>query len=104
MLTACAAYPDKQDREYSPFTAGNVTLTLKKDVTTKSENFKVFGSPNAVTNGRDADEVWSCSCMSFATRVGEAAGTQYIWTGVAPCLPLQLRALISLSNLARMIW
>ncbi len=81
LLAGCATFPEKQEQANSPLTAGNVTLTLKKGVTTKAEVLKTFGSPNIVTKNREADEVWNYNRMSFTTRVGEDAGTLIFWGG-----------------------
>jgi outer membrane protein assembly factor BamE (lipoprotein component of BamABCDE complex) len=81
LLAGCATFPEKQEKANSPLTAGNVTLTLKKGVTTKVEVLKAFGSPNLVTKNREADEVWNYNRMSFTTRVGEDAGGLIFWGG-----------------------
>lgn len=48
LLSACAAQQPKQ-KTTNPFTSGQVTMTLKKGVTTKAQVIQSFGSPNIVT-------------------------------------------------------
>ena len=43
----------------SNLTAGQVTLTLKKNVTTQAEVVETFGAPNIVTANGDGEEVWT---------------------------------------------
>lgn len=80
IAAGCASYAEK-DPANSPLTAGNVTLTLKKGVTTKAEVLTAFGSPNIVTKNRTADEVWNYNRMSFTTKVGQDSGTAIFWGG-----------------------
>lgn len=79
--SGCATFPEKQEQASSPLTAGNVSMTVKKGVTTKADVLKNFGSPNLVTKNRDADEVWSYNRMSYTTRVGEDGGSLIFWGG-----------------------
>jgi outer membrane protein assembly factor BamE (lipoprotein component of BamABCDE complex) len=81
-LTAgCATFPEKQEETKSPLSAGNVSMTIKKGITTKADVLKVFGSPNIVTKNRNADEVWNYNRMNFTTRVGEDGGSLIFWGG-----------------------
>lgn len=43
----------------SNLTAGQVSLTLKKNVTTQAEVVETFGAPNIVTANGDGEEVWT---------------------------------------------
>ena len=43
----------------SPFTHGNVQLTLKKGITTQAEVLESFGPPNIATIDKDGNEVWT---------------------------------------------
>ena len=55
LLSACATQP--KQKTTNPFTPGQVTMTLKKGVTTKAEVIKAFGAPNIVTqNAQDESE------------------------------------------------
>lgn len=43
----------------SNLTSGQVSLTLKKNVTTQQQVIEAFGSPNLVTQSADGEEVWT---------------------------------------------
>jgi hypothetical protein len=43
----------------SPYTHGNVQLTLKKGVTTQTEVLEKFGAPNMATVDAEGNEVWT---------------------------------------------
>lgn len=58
MLAACAS-PPKESIEKNNLTAGQVSLTLKKNVTTQQQVIDAFGSPNLVTQNADGEEIWS---------------------------------------------
>ena len=55
-LAGCATQSVQQKN--SPYTQGNVTLTLKKGVTTQADVVKVFGAPNIVTQDSSGNQVW----------------------------------------------
>ena len=58
LLSACASqHPVKP--AYNPFTPGNVTLTLKRGVTTKTDVLEAFGAPNIVAQNDDATSTWT---------------------------------------------
>jgi outer membrane protein assembly factor BamE (lipoprotein component of BamABCDE complex) len=80
-LQGCATFPDKQELASSPLTAGNISLTLNKGVTTKADVLKAFGAPNIVTKNRAADEVWNYNRMNYTTRVGQDGGSLVFWGG-----------------------
>lgn len=80
-LEGCATFPDEQEPASSPLTAGNISLTLQKGVTTKAEVLKAFGAPNIVTKNRAADEVWNYNRMNYTTRVGQDGGSLIFWGG-----------------------
>jgi hypothetical protein len=59
-LSACAINtPVGEPMSKSNLTAGQVSLTLKKDITTQTEVVETFGAPNVVTNSSDGTEVWT---------------------------------------------
>jgi hypothetical protein len=59
-LTACVATtPVGETTEKSNLTAGQVSLTLKKGITTQTEVVETFGAPNLVTQNSDGEEVWT---------------------------------------------
>lgn len=51
--------PVGQTMANSNLTAGQVSLTLKKNVTTQAEVVETFGAPNIVTANGDGDEIWT---------------------------------------------
>lgn len=55
----CAVGNPRQETAKSPFTHGNVQLTLKKGVTTQEEILNTFGAPNVATNDSDGNELWT---------------------------------------------
>ena len=60
ILTAgCQSVPATMPEKNSPFTHGNVQLTLKKGVTTQTEVLETFGAPNVATVDSDNREVWT---------------------------------------------
>ena len=58
LLAGCAS-PPKESIEKNNLTAGQVSLTLKKNVTTQQQVIEAFGSPNLVTQSADGEEVWT---------------------------------------------
>jgi hypothetical protein len=60
MLTACmGTTPVGEPMSKSNLTAGQVSLTLKKNITTQTEVVETFGAPNLVTQNADGEEVWT---------------------------------------------
>ncbi|KEI34636.1 11.6 kDa putative exported protein [Francisella sp. W12-1067] len=58
ILASCSTN-NPQEFPKTPYTSGNVSLTLKKGVTTKEQVIQAFGSPNIVTQNADGDSVWT---------------------------------------------
>ena len=58
LLSACANTP-KETIDQNKLTAGQVSLTLKKNSTTQQQVIEAFGSPNLVTQSADGDEIWT---------------------------------------------
>lgn len=58
LLAGCAGQP-KETIQKNNLTAGQVSLTLKKDATTQQQVIEAFGSPNLVTQSADGEEVWT---------------------------------------------
>ena len=56
-LGGCATQPI-QPTKNSPYTQGNVTLHLKKGVTTMAQVNKAFGPPNIVTQDGNGNQIW----------------------------------------------
>lgn len=59
-LSGCGekTMPSNETPAKSNLTSGQVSLTLKKNITTQLEVAEVFGAPNLVTNNADGEEVW----------------------------------------------
>ncbi|ASG66997.1 hypothetical protein fh0823_24650 [Francisella halioticida] len=58
ILGSCSV-KEPQEFPKTPYTSGNVSLTLKKGITTKDQVIYSFGSPNIVTQNADGDSVWT---------------------------------------------
>lgn len=61
-LTGCAGSQTQQSAQqtsHSPFTHGNVQLTIKPNTTTQAQILEVFGPPNIATTDTSGNEVWS---------------------------------------------
>jgi hypothetical protein len=58
----------------SNLTAGQVSLTLKKDITKQSEVVEVFGAPNLVTQNGDGEEVWTYQKHATVTNASSTSG------------------------------
>jgi len=60
-LVGCASIPSNMESTTpnSPFTHGNVQLTLKKGVTSQTEVLEKFGAPNMATVDSEGNEVWT---------------------------------------------
>ena len=57
ILSGCAS-PPPPNPAANPYTPGQVSLTLRKGVTTQGEVASVFGAPNIVTQNDDGSSVW----------------------------------------------
>ena len=65
--TSCATAPvDTSETKNSPFTHGNVQLSIKKGITTQAEVLEKFGAPNIATIDSSGYEVWTY--QKYATR------------------------------------
>ena len=79
-LCSCSSVPGAAEKQMnSPFTSGQVSLTLKKNVTTKAEVLNAFGSPNIVTQDGDGNSVWTYQKNASVTKSG---GNSFYWTVV----------------------
>jgi len=60
-LVGCASNLSSKENAApnSPFTHGNVQLTLKKGVTSQAEVLETFGAPNVATVDSEGNEVWT---------------------------------------------
>ncbi|QWD60116.1 hypothetical protein [Polynucleobacter sp. MWH-UH35A] len=60
LLAACVGTtPVGEPMSKSNLTSGQVSLTLKKNITTQAEVVETFGAPNLVTQNADGEEVWT---------------------------------------------
>lgn len=60
LITSCAATTlDTSETKNSPFTHGNVQLSIKKGITTQAEVLEKFGAPNIATLDGSGNEVWT---------------------------------------------
>lgn len=84
-LVGCASPPSSMDSTVpnSPFTHGNVQLTLKKGVTTQAEVLETFGAPNVATVDSDGNEVWTYQKNATVSKTNEnsAYGTVILFGG-----------------------
>jgi hypothetical protein len=76
-LASCSH--EQQELPNSPFTPGQVSMTLKKGITTKQEVLNTFGSPNIVTQDSDGNSVWTYQKNASITKGG---GSNFYWTVV----------------------
>lgn len=59
-LIACmGTLPVGEPMSKSNLTSGQVSMTLKKNITTQAEVVEVFGAPNLVTQNADGEDVWT---------------------------------------------
>lgn len=61
LLSGCATQRaiESQKIDKSNLTAGQVSITLKKNITTQQEVVETFGAPNLVTQNADGEESWT---------------------------------------------
>ena len=63
LIIGCAATQSTKNKTPlsgpSPFTHGNVQLTIKQNITTQAEILESFGPPNIATVNASGEEVWS---------------------------------------------
>ena len=84
-LAGCASSPSSMESTApnSPFTHGNVQLTLKKGVTTQAEVLETFGAPNVATIDSEGNEVWTYQKNATVSKanVNSAYGTVILFGG-----------------------
>ena len=67
--TSCATAPvDTSETKNSPFTHGNVQLSIKKGITTQAEVLEKFGAPNIATIDGSGYEVWTYQKYATVTK------------------------------------
>lgn len=76
MLAACmGTTPVGEPMSKSNLTSGQVSMTLKKNITTQAEVIEVFGAPNLVTQNADGEDVWTY--QKNATVANATSNTSY---------------------------
>lgn len=73
VLAGCATQ-QPQGPSNNPYTQGNVSLTLKKGITTGAEVAKVFGAPNIVTQDGNGNQVWIYQKDNVTVQSGGTSG------------------------------
>jgi outer membrane protein assembly factor BamE (lipoprotein component of BamABCDE complex) len=78
---SCQTTP--KENKNSPYTHGNVQLTLKKGITTQAEVLESFGSPNITTIDADGNEVWTYQKHATVSKSQESSayGTVILFGG-----------------------
>ncbi len=61
LLSGCATQREIESQKISKsnLTSGQVSITLKKNITTQQEVVETFGAPNLVTQNSDGEESWT---------------------------------------------
>lgn len=61
LLSGCATQREIESQKISKsnLTSGQVSITLKKNITTQQEVVETFGAPNLVTQNADGEESWT---------------------------------------------
>jgi hypothetical protein len=76
ILAACmGTTPVGEPMSKSNLTSGQVSMTLKKNITTQAEVVEVFGAPNLVTQNADGEDVWTY--QKNATVANATANSSY---------------------------
>lgn len=76
LLAACVATtPVGDPATKDNLTSGQVSMTLKKNITTQAEVVETFGAPNLVTQNADGEDVWTY--QKNATVANAASNSSY---------------------------
>ena len=76
LLVACVGTtPVGEPMSKSNLTSGQVSMTLKKNITTQAEVVETFGAPNLVTQNADGEDVWTY--QRNATVANAASNSSY---------------------------
>ncbi|QSH42603.1 hypothetical protein P0136_11400 [Lentisphaerota bacterium ZTH] len=75
MAVAFAGCSTEMGYPKTPYTSGNVSLTLKKGETTQQQVLEAFGAPNIVTQDAEGNSVWTYQTNATVTR--DAANANY---------------------------
>lgn len=85
-LFGCAGQYTNQKPQISKsnLTAGQVSLTLKKGVTTQAEVLQTFGAPNIVTQNSSGEDIWEYQRQATVTNsTSNSAYATIIFFGAA---------------------
>ncbi|MBC6445182.1 MAG: hypothetical protein GDA50_07135 [Alphaproteobacteria bacterium GM202ARS2] len=63
----------------TPYTHGQVQLTLKKGVTTQADVLEVFGAPNVATTDSSGQELWTYQKYAQVSRASSSS-EGFAWT------------------------
>jgi outer membrane protein assembly factor BamE (lipoprotein component of BamABCDE complex) len=74
LLGGCAPKPQPVPPDQRPYTQGQVSLTLKKGMTTQEQVAQAFGAPNIVTQDSDGDQVWIYQKDNVTVKSGARSG------------------------------
>ena len=85
-LAGCVSNPastTENTAPNSPFTHGNVQLTLKNGVTTQADVLEKFGAPNIATVDSSGNEVWTYQKNATVSKSNESSayGTVVLFGG-----------------------
>lgn len=77
LLSGCVTthQPSTEPISKNNLTAGQVSITLKKDITTQAEVVEVFGAPNLVSQNASGEEIWTY--QRHATVAASSANSAY---------------------------
>jgi len=75
LIQGCSSTP--KDEKNSPFTTGNVQLSLKQGVTTQAEVLEKFGPPNIAAVDSTGNDLWTY--QKFATVTQSSGQGGYFW-------------------------
>jgi outer membrane protein assembly factor BamE (lipoprotein component of BamABCDE complex) len=73
LIGGCATQQQPQPG-MRPYTQGNVTLKLKKGVTTQEQVTEAFGAPNIVTQDANGNQVWIYQKDNVTVKSGGTSG------------------------------
>ena len=76
LMQGCSS-TSKEEFKNSPFTTGNVQLSLKQGVTTQAEVLEKFGSPNIAAVDSSGDDLWTYQKYATVTQSSGQGG--YFW-------------------------
>lgn len=84
-LTACVTTQTNTPTiDKSNLTSGQVSLTLKKNITSQTEVVETFGAPNLVTQNSAGEEVWTYQRHATVSNASSSQGyATIIFAGIS---------------------